>query len=165
MTTPDPTMKAITEAVAAGREGQIDSARQRLLSLWGDVGVTGDPLHRCTLAHFLADLHDDPAAALAWDIRAYDAAEAVTDHRVQEHHASLHIAGFYPSLHLNLADGYRRLGAFDLASEHITAAKGHAGALAADEYGDLIRTAITEVETAINQHDTAPRSNAWGPAR
>ncbi|MGW3068526.1 hypothetical protein ACWDA8_34880, partial [Streptomyces sp. NPDC001130] len=28
------------------------------------------PLHRCTLAHYLADTHDDPEDELAWDLRA-----------------------------------------------------------------------------------------------
>ena len=160
MNAPDPVMEAITKAVTAGREGQTESARQELLALWGEVGVTGDPLHRCSLAHYLADLHDDPAAALAWDVRALDAAEAVTDNRVQEHHATLQIAGFYPSLHLNLADDYRRLGAFAAAGEHISAANSHTGALADDDYGDLIRGAITDVESAINQQDTTPRPTA-----
>ncbi|MGW8554845.1 DNA polymerase III subunit beta family protein [Streptomyces tubercidicus] len=57
------------------------------------------------------DLHCrllDPAQALAWDARALDAADAATEQRVQEHHAGLHIADFYPSLHLNLADNYHR---------------------------------------------------------
>ena len=58
----------------------------------------------------MADLYEDPAQALAWDIRALDAVDALTDQRVQEHHAALQVARFYPSLHLNLADNYRRLG-------------------------------------------------------
>ncbi|MEU0069338.1 hypothetical protein ABZ027_07315 [Streptomyces sp. NPDC006332] len=117
--TPDSTMEGIGQAVAEGRAGDIASARQKLLSLWSTIGATGDPLHRCSLAHYLADLYEDPAQALAWDIRALDAADAVTEQRVQEHHASLHIAGFYPSLHLNLADNYRRLGSFEAATEPI----------------------------------------------
>ncbi|GGK79886.1 hypothetical protein GCM10010094_46480 [Streptomyces flaveus] len=81
-------MDAIGQAVTEGRAGGIASARQKLLSLWSAIGVTGDPLHRCSLA----DLYEDPAQALAWDIRALDAADAVAEQRVQEHHASLHIA-------------------------------------------------------------------------
>lgn len=120
---PDPTMDAIGQAVAEGRAGDIPSARRKLLALWSTIGVTGDPLHRCSLAHYLADLYEDPAHALAWNIRALDAADAVTERRAQEHDAGLHIAGFYPSLHLNLADDYRRLGSFEAATEHIEAAE------------------------------------------
>ncbi|MEU7315313.1 hypothetical protein [Streptomyces sp. NPDC007083] len=161
---PDATMEAIGRAVEEGRTGDAASARRKLLDLWSTIGVTGDPLHRCTLAHHLADLHDDPAPALAWDIRALDAADAVTEQRVQQHHAGLHLAGFYPSLHLNLADDYRRLGAFDAATEHITAAGEHAHALSPDAYGSVLRTALDEVAAAIRRRDTARRDSAPGPA-
>lgn len=161
--TPDPTMEAIGQAVVEGRTGHSTSARQKLLNLWSEIGVTGDPLHRCSLAHYLADLYEDPAQALAWDVRALDAADAVTEQRVQEHHASLHIAGFYPSLHLNLADNYRRLGSFNAATAHINAAKEHAPNLPQDAYGAILRTALDEVAEAISQRDTAKRPSAPGP--
>ncbi|MFE1608852.1 hypothetical protein ACFW7P_08795 [Streptomyces albidoflavus] len=159
----DPTMDAIGQAVVAGRAGDTRSARRRLLELCSEIGVTGDPLHRCSLAHYLADLHDDPAQALAWDVRALDAADAVTEQRVQEHHAGLHIAGFYPSLHLNLADNYRRLGSFDAAAEHLDAAREYAPELPQDAYGDTLRTALDEVAEAVARRDTARRPSAPGP--
>ncbi|MFJ4774524.1 hypothetical protein ACIP88_36390 [Streptomyces uncialis] len=162
-TSPDPTMEAIGEAVTEGRTGNTHSARHQLLDLWSQIGVTGDPLHRCSLAHYLADLYEDPAQALAWDVRALDAADAVTERRVQEHHADLHIAGFYPSLHLNLADNYRRLGSFDAATEHINAAKGHALNLRQDAYGASLCTALDEVAEAISRRDTTKRPSAPGP--
>ncbi|MFF8717408.1 hypothetical protein ACF07T_39300 [Streptomyces sp. NPDC015184] len=161
---PDPTMEAIGRAVVEGRTGDVLSARHKLLELWSVIGVTGDPLHRCSLAHYLADLYEDPARALAWDVRALDAADAVTEQRVQEHHAGLHITGFYPSLHLNLADNYRRLGSFDAAREHIDAAKEHAPGLPQDAYGASLRTALEEVAEAIASRDTAKRPSAPGPA-
>ena len=70
----DPTMSAITTAVALGRDGDTEAAKKELLAIWADVGALGDPLHRYTLAHYLADLYPDPAAALIWDVRALDAA-------------------------------------------------------------------------------------------
>ncbi|MGW0790591.1 hypothetical protein ACWD04_20670 [Streptomyces sp. NPDC002911] len=159
---PDPTMEAIGQAVTEGRAGDVTAARRKLLSLWSAIGVTGDPLHRCSLAHYLADLYEDPAQALAWDTRALDAADAVTEQRVQEHHTSLHIAGFYPSLHLNLADNYRRLGSFEAATEHIDAAGAHAHALPQNPYGDLLRGAVQEVAEAIAGRDRARRASASG---
>ncbi|MEU4955740.1 hypothetical protein [Streptomyces lavendulae] len=162
LTTPDPTMEAIGRAVAEGGAGDVPSARRKLLALWSTIGVTGDPLHRCALAHYLADLYEDPAQALAWDIRALDAADAVTEQRAQEHHAGLHIAGFYPSLHLNLADAYRRLGSFAAATEHIEAAQAQTSRLPRHSYGDLIRHAIHEVAEAITAQDRTPRTSAPG---
>lgn len=159
---PDPTMEAIGQAVTEGRAADIAAARRKLLGLWSAIGVTGDPLHRCSLAHYLADLQEDPAQALAWDVRALDAADAVTEQRVQQHHAGLHIAGFYPSLHLNLADNYRRLGSFEAATEHINAAEAHATSLPRGPYGDLLRGAIPEVAEAIAARDRTRRDSALG---
>ncbi|MEV6261992.1 hypothetical protein AB0M42_14745 [Streptomyces sp. NPDC051784] len=160
----DPVMEAIGRAVARGRAGEHTAAREELLELWAGTGVTGDPLHRCSLAHYLADLHEDAAQALAWDVRALDAADAVTEQRVQEHHSDLHIAGFYPSLHLNLADNYRRLGSFAAAAEHITAAAEHAPGLPPGAYGDLIRDAVREVTEAIARRDVTRRASAPSPS-
>ncbi|NKY55547.1 hypothetical protein [Nocardia flavorosea] len=156
-------MNAITEAVTLGRAGDTETARTRLLEIWTGIGTAGDPLHRCTLAHYLADLYDDPAQALAWDIRALDAADTLSDDRAQQYHASLQVAGFYPSLHLNLADNYRRLGSWDAATEQITAARQHTNALPDDAYGDIIRTALDEVAVAITQRSTERRPSAPGP--
>ncbi|MDN3241921.1 hypothetical protein [Glycomyces tritici] len=159
---PDPIMEAIGRAVMEGQNGARAAARTRLTELWARIGVTGDPLHRCTLAHSMADLYDDAAQALAWDVRALDAADAATDERVQAHHAGLQLAGFYPSLHLNLADDYRRLASFEAAQAHIDAAERAAPALPEGPYGDLIRGALKEVAAAVAEKDTAPRTSAPG---
>jgi hypothetical protein len=158
--TPDPIMEAIGRAVMQGQNGDSAAARTALLDLWNRIGVTGDPLHRCTLAHSMADLYGDAAQALAWDVRALDAADAATDERVQAHQAGLELAGFYPSLHLNLADDYRRLGSFGAAQDHVRQAEQAAPALPGGPYGDLIRSAITGVAAAIAARDTAPRESA-----
>lgn len=140
----------------------MDTARRQLADLWQEVGPSGDPFHRCTLAHYLADLYDHPAEALIWDIRALDAAASLSDERAQAHHQSLQVAGFYPSLHLNIADNLRRLSAFDAAQEHISRAEERSVALPDDGYGRMIRTAIEEVGAAIDLRDTARRDSAPG---
>ncbi|WP_112135461.1 hypothetical protein [Glycomyces dulcitolivorans] len=151
----DPTMEAVTSAVTEAQTGDRTAAKRRLLDLWDALSPTGDPLARCTLAHHLADLYDDPAEALTWDIRALDAADALTDARLQEHAAGLQVAGFYPSLHLNLADAYRRLASFEAAQRHIDAARACSPALADDPYGRLITAAITRTADAIARKDTS----------
>lgn len=160
MTSTDTTMHAITEAVALGRTGGRDAARTALGEIWISLGPSGDPLHRCTLAHYLADLQDDAAQALAWDIRAVDAADALTDERARHHDPNLDVRGFYPSLHLNLADNYRRLGSFEAARREIDAARAHLHALGDDGYGAMIRTAVDEVAAAIDARDTTARDTA-----
>lgn len=163
--TPDPTMEAIGKAVVLGREGETESARSDLLAIWQQIGVAGDPFYRCTLAHYLADLYEDPAEALIWDVRALDAADGLTDERAQQQDASFHVAGFYPSLFLNIADNLRRLGAFEAAAEHISNAEQRTSALSDDAYGNIIRTAIHEVHQAIDNRDTARRASAPGAAQ
>ncbi|MGV9613099.1 hypothetical protein [Nocardia xishanensis] len=156
----DTTMDAITHAVGLGRAGDRDTARTLLTDLWTELGPQGDPLHRCTLAHYLADLHDDAAQALTWDVRALDAADSLTDERVRRHHADLNVPGFYPSLHLNLADNYRRLGSFEAAERQIDAARACLHALGNDAYGAMVRTAVEEVAQAIRNGRTEPRASA-----
>jgi hypothetical protein len=158
----DPIMTDITAAVTLAHEGDAKTACTRLQDLWEQIGPAGDPFHRCTLAHYMADLYDDPAQALVWDVRALDAAAELTDERVQRHHSTLNIAGFYPSLHLNLADNFRRLGSFEAARNHIDAARQHQDALADDGYGTLIRGAISEIGEAIDQRNTRRRATAPG---
>ncbi|WP_159919838.1 MULTISPECIES: hypothetical protein [Nocardia] len=159
-TTSDDTMNTITSAVALGHEGRPDDARDALLAVWASLGPQGDPLHRCTLAHYLADLYDDAAEALTWDIRALDAADSLSDDRAQTYDGSLRVAAFYPSLHLNLADDYRRLGSFDAAQRQIDAARARVHTLAEDGYGATIRTAVDEVESAIQERRTKRRASA-----
>ncbi|MGW4324544.1 hypothetical protein ACWEKR_01490 [Nocardia sp. NPDC004573] len=158
--THDPTMDAITSAVALGHDGRPNDARDALLAVWASLGPQGDPLHRCTLAHYLADLYDDAAEALTWNIRALDAADSLSDTRAQDYDRSLRVAAFYPSLHLNLADDYRRLGSFDAAQREIDAARTRLHTLADDGYGAMIRTAIEEVESAVRERRTEPRASA-----
>ncbi|MBY6351425.1 hypothetical protein [Rhodococcoides corynebacterioides] len=160
MTAPDPTMEAITAAVVRGRGGDVDGAQSDLEALWSEIGVGGDPFHRCTLAHYLADLYDDAAVALIWDVRALDAADALDGDRARQHHASLQVAAFYPSLHLNLADNLRRLGSFQAAADHLDRAEERLSALPDDAYGEMIRSALTDLRRAVVELRTDRLSSA-----
>ena len=154
--TPHPVLDAIGTAVAAGRSGDADGARRALLGLWDELGVLGDPVHRCALAHHLADLYPDAARALAWDVRALDAADAADPAAV---------AGFYPSLHLNLADDLRRLGSFDAAEEHLATAERLRGAGPAEGgYADLLSEAFRHVADALARRETAALPSHPGAA-
>ncbi|MGF7123202.1 hypothetical protein [Rhodococcus sp. BE178] len=84
-------------------------------------------------------------------------ADALTNDRVRQHHAGLVVRGFYPSLHLNLADNLRRLGSFDQAREHLDAAGRYFDALGDDGYGAMIRTAVDEVGVAVTERSVEPR--------
>lgn len=139
----DPTLLRIGEAVQLNHQGEREAARLLFAEIWDEIGgEQGDPLHRCTLAHAMADAQDDVRQELVWDQRALAAADLLTDARVAQAGVTLPVAGLYPSLHLNLCDCYRKLGDLDRAREHLQQAQDMIGALGDDEYGQLIRDGL-----------------------
>ncbi|MCX5116434.1 hypothetical protein OG992_04550 [Micromonospora sp. NBC_00362] len=142
--TVDPTMTRIIEAVQLGQSGAPARARELLTVLWDELGPTGDALHRCTLAHYLADLQDTTEAELAWDERALAAVSDLTDERAQRYLSSLQVQAFLPSLYLNLADCHRRLGNVGPARENLALAREHLKRLPDDPYGESIRVAVRD---------------------
>ena len=145
----DPVMNRIMQAQELASSGDRAGARSAFENVWRDVGT--DPLHVVTLAHYMADVQDDPADELAWDLRALEAADSLTDARAQKHHASLQVAGFYPSLHLNLAADYKKLGRDTEAHLHLTQAQNAVGALGDDEYGHMIRSGIERLRAELTR--------------
>ncbi|MGU3293408.1 hypothetical protein [Williamsia sp. M5A3_1d] len=167
MTTPtaqnDPIMDRIIAAVGAHRLDGDTRHRYTLVELWSEITPGGDPFHRCVLAHHLADMVDDPAQALMWDVRALDAADVLDDSRAQEHHMSLQVAAFYPSLHLNIADNLRRLGSFDAAADHLDAARARAGALTGlgpehSGYVEMMTTLLDDIGTMTRARSSETRA-------
>jgi hypothetical protein len=156
MTAPDPTMADLAAAVDLGRAGERDAARRRLIAMWDDLGADGDALHRCSVAHFLADLQDDVREELLWDERALSAAQDLTDGRAQEQHAVLFVRGLQPSLQLSLADDHRRLGDPVRAREHVALAEAALDELPDDDYGRLIRSGVDLVREALAAGSTEP---------
>nr|WP_296076248.1 tetratricopeptide repeat protein [uncultured Actinoplanes sp.] len=150
----DPMLVRIGEAAQLHHhQGQRDAARHLLRQLWDEIGgEQGDPLHVCVLAHTMADVQDDPHQELLWDQRALTAAGALTDERATQAGVVVPVAGLYPSLHLNLADCYRRIGDPDRAREHLRRARAGIDELGDDEYGRLIRDGL---DTLTRQLATA----------
>lgn len=148
-TTPDPLLTRIGQVVMLHHGGDREEARRRLLDLWTEIGEHGDPLHRCTLAHYLADTHDDPSDELAWDLRALTAAEEHEGAAEQE--GSAEARALFPSLHLNLAADYVKLGRAEAARSHVRRARRAAVVLRDDRYGDGIRAAISRMELRLGE--------------
>lgn len=142
MTEPDVTMARMGRGVELGQRGEREAARELFSELWEEIGVTGDPLHRCALAHSMADVQDEVKEELLWDLRALEAADLVTDERARQAGVAGPVSGFYPSLHLNLGDAYRRLGDLDRARDHLERGRAVVGALGDDGYGQMIRQGL-----------------------
>ncbi|GGK25666.1 hypothetical protein GCM10011583_67070 [Streptomyces camponoticapitis] len=140
----DAVLTRIGQAVMLLHGGDREEARNRFGELWTEIGESGDPLHRCTLAHYMADTQDDPGDELAWDLRALTAAEGPALSR-----ASPAVRAFYPSLHLNLAADYVKLQRPDAARLHLSRARAAVNALGDDGYGNGVRTAIGRLERQL----------------
>ena len=149
-TAADAMMTRIGQAAMLLHGGDREEARGRFLDLWAEIGEDGDALHRCTLAHYMADAQDDPSDELAWDLRALSAADELRDARVVEHHRSLAVRAFYPSLHLSLAADYLKLGRSEAARSHLSLARDTVGVLGGDAYGDGIRAGIDRLELSLD---------------
>ncbi|SHH00268.1 hypothetical protein SAMN05443575_3062 [Jatrophihabitans endophyticus] len=143
---PDPVLARVGAAVVA------DPARARELldELWADIGAdTGDPLHRCAVAHALADVQDDVAQELRWDERALAAAGEVTDERVTASGMAASAAALYPSLHLNVGECHRRLGNRARAAEHARLGLAATASLGDDGYARLVRDGLDRLARRV----------------
>jgi len=130
----DEVLVAIDAGLRQHIGGDRAGAYATFTALWASIGPDGDPLHRVALAHHMADVCDDPAEELEWDLRALAAAGAMTD--------SATARGFYPSLHLNLGEDYRKLGDLAAAREQLSLARARLDALCDDDYATGIRLAL-----------------------
>jgi hypothetical protein len=129
-------LEEITAAVSLGQAGDRETARAQLTALWDAVD---DRQTRCAIAHYLADVQDETSDELDWDLRALEVVEDTA---------------WLPSLHLNLADDYRRLAQPLQADEHLQLARKHLHLLPADGYGELIRSAVDHVAEALAAGNT-----------
>jgi hypothetical protein len=149
----DVVMEEIRKAQELNVAGDKLGARAVLERLWG---TTEDSLHRCTIAHYLADLQDSVEDELRWDELALAAFPDLTDERTRAFDDSWRARAFLPSLHLNLADVHRRAGHQKEARHFLSEATGALDELPADDYGAMIRDALNKVREAIEAGSTAP---------
>lgn len=128
-------------------QGRRAEARAACAALW-EVLPAADAMARCVLAHHAADAEDDPRAALVWDQRALAEARRLP---------AAEVATFWPSLHLNLADGYRQVGELDLARAAIADAQATLEALPDDGYGRMIRGGVARLAGELDAQRAEPR--------
>ncbi|MFZ3496151.1 hypothetical protein ACODT5_23530 [Streptomyces sp. 5.8] len=141
----DAVMTRIGQAAILLHAGDREEARNRLGEIWSEIAAEGDSLHRCTLAHYLADAQDDPTEELAWDLRALAAAHSDADGPGPPSAVRV----FYPSLHLSLAADYVKLRRPEAARIHLARARAATGVLADDGYGNGVRAAIARLERRL----------------
>ena len=164
MDTPDAVMARIAQGQELAVAGDREGARRIFEEVWDALGGPGDdtpdPLHVVTLAHYMADVQTDPAEELRWDLRALHAADSLTDDRTRQHHSSLRVAGFYPSLHLNVAAAHHALGQSSEARHHLDRAAQSCEHLAENGYGRTIRGAVERLRAELDAEAVGPQGQS-----
>ena len=149
-------MSRIEAAVSLQVQGDRDASRSRLEELWDEPALREDSLCRCILAHYLADLQEDPREELKCDMLALAAADALTDREVTSRYPGFSLNEFYPSLHLNLAEDYRRLGDMPSARRAPSSrAQKSVDVLPSGGYGAMIRGGIAPLNELLNPESPA----------
>lgn len=116
----------------AESEGRVDAAREAFEQAWQ---LASDDYEACVAAHYRARHQADPLERLRWNEECLRRADLVGDERV---------AGFYPSLHLNLAHAHSELGRPEAALEHFRLAARHLAQVPAGPYADWVRLAVAD---------------------
>jgi len=129
------------EGMRAEVEGRADDARRLFHEAWD---AAADDYEACIAAHYLARHQDTPEDVLRWNVECLERADKVGDERVR---------GFYPSLHLNIAEARKDLGEPVEARRHYLAAADRVGDVPAGPYGDGIRFAVAEGLRATGETD------------
>jgi len=136
MTTPiDPDNPVVTlcaDGMQAEVEGRFDDARAAFHRAWE---ASTDDYEACIAAHYLARHQPSDEATLHWNQVALDRADAVPDERV---------AGFYPSLLLNLGHSHECLGRPHSARVLFEQAEARLQHLPAGPYTEMVRRGIAE---------------------
>ena len=122
---------------------RLPAARRQPNLLFGVVRLLGGPVH-------------DPTRFHQFTVENWPAVEADLRTRVTQTNEAgrcavlLPVAGLYPSLHLNLADCYRKLGDLPRARDHLHRARAGIGALGEDAYGQLIRSGLDRLTEQLS---------------
>lgn len=143
-------MATIAEVQQAALQGNREQAASRYEQLWAQV-EHGRSLHRIFVAHYMADLQDDPAEELRWDERALHAAAEVTPRDAD----AAAVAPLRASLHVGVAGALHKLGRREEdARRELGAAQQAEQALPEDGYGRLVRSRIDALSAEMNGQQT-----------
>ena len=126
----NPIVKLCADGMRAEAEEPAGAAKTLYEQAWE---IADDDYERCIAAHYLARHQDGPEETLRWNELCLGYADLVDDERV---------AGFYPSLYLNIAYAHEQLGNRQRAEECYHAAEAHFSTLPDGPYGDMVRDGV-----------------------
>lgn len=126
----NPVAALVVEGMQAEAAGRPADAQALFDRAWQARTTSAEA---AVAAHYVARHQTTPDDALAWNQRALDEAGRADPDAV---------AGWLPSLHLNLGKSWEDVGDVDRAREHYLLAQAAAPALGDDGYGQLVRGGI-----------------------
>ena len=130
MNVENPVVALCADGMAAEVARRPDDARACFERAWA---LRADDYDACIAAHYVARHQQTDHDAFVWNERALQHAMLAPRDLVR---------GFMPSLLLNIAHSYERLGRLDEARSHYERAAAHLDALDEDAYADTVRDGI-----------------------
>jgi hypothetical protein len=128
----NPVVRLCSQGMQAEAEGRDIDARGLFEQAWE---TAADDYEACVAAHYLARHQPTPEQTLHWNQECLNRADLVGDDRV---------AGFYASLHVNMAKVYGDLAEPGRAREHYKLAAAHIDEVPPGQYAEWTRVAIAE---------------------
>jgi tetratricopeptide (TPR) repeat protein len=126
----NPVFAMCSEGMLAESEGRAVEAKELFGRAWE---AATDDYEACIAAHYLARHQETREQTLAWNEESLRRAERVGGER---------IAGFLPSLYLNLGHSHEELGDAEKARAYYLLAVEHLSAVPDGEYGDMVRDGV-----------------------
>jgi tetratricopeptide (TPR) repeat protein len=126
----NPIVKLCAQGMEAESTEDLAKAKACFEQAWGQAS---DNWEKCVAAHYLARHQTTPEAILQWNEECLTHACAVGDESV---------AGFYPSLYLNIGHSHEVLGNKQQAVEGYRSAERLLDALPAGPYADMVKDGV-----------------------
>jgi tetratricopeptide (TPR) repeat protein len=126
----NPVVTMCAEGMRAESEGHAAEAKELFERAWQ---AATDDYEACIAAHYLARHQETREETLAWNEESLRRAELVGDER---------IAGFLPSLFLNLGHCHEELGDAEKARTFFLLAEQNLPAVPVGPYGDMLRDGV-----------------------
>ncbi len=137
----NPVVKLCVAGMEAEGRGQLDEARDLFFQAWT---IQQDAFDACIAAHYVAR-HRPPTEMLHWNQVALDHALAVDDDRV---------AGFYPSLYLNLGWSHEQLHQLSAAAHFYEQATALLARLPDGPYAEVVRKGVAAGQARLALQQT-----------
>lgn len=126
----NPVIATCSEGMRAESEGRAAEAKELFERAWQ---AATDDYEACIAAHYLARHQETREQTLAWNEESLRRAELVGGER---------IAGFLPSLYLNLGHSHEELGDPKQARALYLLAEEHLTAVPDGDYGAMVRDGV-----------------------